>query len=302
MAEFYNIKSISEVHNFLGIEKPLHPLITIIYEWPEVNLDFSNLKITSELYLLSLKGKMSKNSFQYGRNSYDFEEGTLVFIAPGQSVSFDHAIEELDNTGWSILFHPDLIRKSQLGKTIKDLTFFDYGVNEALHLSEKEKGFLKGLVEIINQEIDQNLDKHSQDLIIHNLESILKYSNRYFDRQFYTRTNLNKDIVSQFEKFLNKYFSSDELIDKGIPTITKCGEALNMSGSYLSDLLRVETGKGALEHIHTHLIERAKNVLLNSPSSVSQIAFNLGFNYPQHFSKLFKSKTGYTPSEYRKLN
>ena len=201
MADFFHINSISQVHDLFGLKKPLHPLITIIKQWPKVDLDFSNLKITSDLYLLSMKPKMKGTAFQYGRNSYDFEDGTLVFLAPNQVASFTDPIEELDDSGWSILFHPDLIRKSELGKTIKEYSFFNYEANEALHLSDKEKKSLLELVQKIEIEMSQNMDKYSQDLIIQNLESILKYSNRYYDRQFYTRTNLNKDFSSQFASY-----------------------------------------------------------------------------------------------------
>lgn len=300
MNEIYRLKSISQTHQMFGLDKPKHPLITIIRKWPEI--DFENVKITSEFYLLSMKGKMKGTTFQYGKNSYDFEDGTLVFIAPNQVATFDTPIEELDDSGWTILFHPDLIRKSELGKTIKNYSFFNYETNEALHLSDKEKQSLLELVEKIDIELNQNIDKHSQDIIIQNLESILKYSNRYYDRQFYTRTNLNKDFVSKFEQFLQNHFSSSELSEKGIPSIKQCGEALNMSGSYLSDLLKIETGSSAKDHIHSYLIEKAKTTLLNSTSSISEIAFNLGFEYPQHFSKLFKGKVGISPSEYRNLN
>lgn len=302
MSEFYRIKSIAEVHQMFGLTKPVHPLITIIRKWPQVDFDFANVKITSDMYLLSMKGKMSSTSFQYGRNSYDFEEGTLVFLAPNQVASFAEPIEEMDDSGWTILFHPDLIRQSELGKTIKNHSFFDYEANEALHLSDKEKTFLKDLVEKIDLEMNQNMDKYSQDLIIQNLSTILKYSNRYYDRQFYTRTNLNKDLVAEFELFLKDYFSSDDLGSKGLPTLAKCGAALNMSGSYLSDLLKIETGRSAKDHIHSFIIEKAKTTLLNSKDSVSHIAYSLGFEYPQHFSKLFKSKTEMSPSEYRNLN
>jgi len=244
----------------------------------------------------------ASSSFKYGKNSYDFEEGTLVFMAPNQVASFEDPIEEIDDSGWNILFHPDLIRKSSLDETIKDFSFLNYEANEALHVSEKEKQFLKEMVDNIEIEMNQNIDKHSQDLIIHNIETILKYSKRYYDRQFYTRTNVNKDIVGEFEKFLTTYFSSDELTEKGIPSLTQCGEALNLSGSYLSDLLKIETNRSAKDHIHSFIIEKAKTILLNSSSSISEVAFGLGFNYPQHFSKLFKNKTGKSPSEYRILN
>jgi AraC-like DNA-binding protein len=302
MTDFHRIKSVSEVHQFLGLNAPDHPMITVIRQWPEVDFDFENTKLSSDLFLLSMKGKIKGTTFRYGRNSYDFEEGTLVFMAPDQIVSFANPIEELDDSGWTIMFHPDLIRKDGLGKSIKEYAFFSYDVNEALHLSEKEKQFLIDLVGKIDQEINQNMDKHSQDLIIQNLETILKYSKRYYDRQFYTRTNLNKDFVAQFEHFLETYFSSEELQENGIPTISSCGEALNMSGSYLSDLLKLETGRSAKDHIYGYLIEKAKTALLSSNDSVSQIAFKLGFEYPQHFSKLFKVKTGLNPTEFRSLN
>ncbi|MFK8046667.1 MAG: helix-turn-helix domain-containing protein [Crocinitomicaceae bacterium] len=302
MTDFYHIKSISEIHKVFGLEKPLHPLITIIRKWPETDFDFSKVRVSSDLHLMSMKGKMDRTTFQYGKNSYDFNDGTLVFIAPNQVAAFTEPIEELDDSGWTILFHPDLIRKSELGKTIKNYSFFNYETHEALHLSEKEKQSLFELVNKIDIELNQNMDKHSQDIIIQNLESILKYSKRYYDRQFYTRTNLSKDFVIEFEQYLHSYFSSSELIEKGLPSIKQCGEALNMSGSYLSDLLKLETGSSAKDHIHSHLIEKAKNTLLNSSKSISEIAFGLGFEYPQHFSKLFKGKVGLSPSEYRNLN
>ena len=302
MADIYRIKSISEVHQMFGLDKPKHPLITIIRKWPQIDFDFGNVKLTSELYLLSMKGKMKGTTFQYGKNSYDFDDGTLVFLAPNQVASFEDPIEELDDSGWTILFHPDLIRKSELGKAIRNYSFFNYETNEALHLSDKEKKSLFELVKKIDLELNQNIDKHSQEIIIQNLESILKYSNRYYDRQFYTRTNLNKDFVSKFEQYLQSYFSSSDLSEMGIPSVKQCGEAMNMSGSYLSDLLKIETGSSAKDHIHSYLIEKAKTTLLNSNSTISEIAFGLGFEYPQHFSKLFKGKVGFSPSAYRNLN
>ena len=302
MADIYRIKSISEVHQMFGLDKPKHPLITIIRKWPQIDFDFGNVKLTSELYLLSMKGKMKGTTFQYGKNSYDFDDGTLVFLAPNQVASFEDPIEELDDSGWTILFHPDLIRKSELGKAIRNYSFFNYETNEALHLSDKEKQSLFELVKKIDLELNQNIDKHSQEIIIQNLESILKYSNRYYDRQFYTRTNLNKDFVSKFEQYLQSYFSSSDLSEMGIPSVKQCGEAMNMSGSYLSDLLKIETGSSAKDHIHSYLIEKAKTTLLNSNSTISEIAFGLGFEYPQHFSKLFKGKVGFSPSAYRNLN
>lgn len=305
MNDIIHINDIAEVYSFLESESPLHPLIAIIRRWPKSKVDLSKVKFTSDLYYMAMKREVS-GSFHYGRNSYDFREGTMLFIGPGQVASFSHAEEfrdvETESDGWTILFHPDLIRKSKLGELIHNYSFFGYDTNEALHLSEKERKFINTLVDTIDDELQQNMDRHSQELIIQNLETILKYSERYYDRQFYTRSNINKDIVTRFDNYLRAYFESEELEEKGIPTIDVCGEALNMSGPYLSDLLRTETGKSAKDHIYAQLIERSKNSLLNSSEPVSQIAYQFGFEYPQNFSKLFKSKTGMSPTEYRNLN
>jgi len=295
------IDSISQAHKFLGLEKPKHPLITIYRHTPQIIANTIDLGFSSSLYYIAMKDSI-KGSLQYGRNSYDFQEGMMLFIAPYQVYTTPEKVETDDkNLGWSILFHPDLIRKSNLGKIIDEFSFFDYEVSESLHLSNKEKQTINDLCEKIENEIDQNIDRHSQELINVNLESLLKYCKRYYERQFYTRTNLNKDYITRFEKYLKTYFSSNELIEKGIPTIQQCGSALNMSGSYLSDLLKAETGKSAREHIHLRLVNKAKSVLLNTNKSVSEIAYLLGYGYPQNFSKTFKSKTGLSPTEYRKL-
>jgi AraC-like DNA-binding protein len=301
MTDFFHIKSISEVHSLFGLPAPLHPLITIVKEWPQVDIDFKNIKMTSDLYVLGMKGNV-KGTFKYGRNSYDYEEGTLVFMAPNQVARFDNIDSETDSNGWDIFFHPDLLRKCELGKLIKDYSFFNYGLSEALHISDKEKLMLTDLVKRIELELTQNIDKHSQELILSNLDSILKYCSRYYGRQFYTRTNLNKDYIVRFEQFMENYFTSKDLSEKGMPSVIACGEALNMSGSYLSDLLKLETGRSVKDHIHSYIIEKAKTILLSSDFTVSQVAYDLGFEYPQHFSKLFKTKTGYSPSDYRNLN
>jgi len=300
MSIFYHIKSISEVHDFLSIKPPDHPLITIIREWPMVEFDFANTKMTSDLYIVGLKG--GSGTIGYGRNSYDFDKGTMVFTAPKQALTFDSNTDYSSYKGWTILFHADLIRKSVLGSEIDKFSFFDYSVNEALHISEKENNILTDFVQHIEIEINQNIDKHSQELIITNLQSILKYCQRFYDRQFFTRTNLNKDYVVLFEKYLENYFDSKKLTEKGIPTVAHCGEALNMSARYLSDLLKVETGRSAKDHIHDLIIEKAKTLLLGSSTSVSEVAYGLGFDYPQHFTKLFKLKTGLNPTDFRTLN
>lgn len=300
MSKIYNIKTISEAHKLLGIEKPFHPLISVFRHKPKMNLDIQDVSITFDMYLISLKDGI-KGAIDYGRNSYDFVEGTLLFLAPNQVVKITDA-PIIDLNGWSIFFHPDLIRKSELGKSIQQYSFFDYDVNEALHLSDKERIALTEIVYNIERELKQNLDRHSQELIIHNLESILKYSNRYYDRQFLTRSNYSKDYISRFEQYLKSYFASNQPIENGIPNVSQCGKAMNMSGHYLSDMLKSETGKSAKEHIHLHLVNRAKSSLLNSPNTISEIAYSLGFDYPQHFSKVFKEKVGLSPTEYRNLN
>lgn len=300
MSDIIHIKSISQLHQLLNIEKPLHPLISVVRHTKEMNLNFGNARFNSDLYFISLKENI-KGSFKYGRNDYDFEEGTLLFVAPGQITGTNNNMEP-DLGGWSIFLHPNLIRKSPLANTISNYHFFNYEIHEALHLSEKEKNNLTECVLKIEQEIHQNIDKHSQELIIHNIEAILKYGLRYYDRQFATRTNQSKDHISKFENFLRHYYNQHQQIESGIPTVDICGKAMNMSGKYLSDLLRAETGKSLLEHIHLFVIDKARTSLLSSNLSVSEIAYSLGFDYPQHFSKLFKTKTGFSPSEYRNLN
>ncbi|MRX64734.1 helix-turn-helix domain-containing protein [Maribacter luteus] len=303
MESIININRISEVHKVLELQSPQHPLISIFSTSDNPNVEVHNGKYRVNLYMISLK-TMKSCEMLYGRNSYDYQEGTLIYTAPGQVIAFEAGQENSveKEEGWTIVFHPDLIRHSNLAQTISEYLFFDYGTHEALHVSEKEKRILLELINNIKREISDNIDKHSQELININLESLLKYSNRFYDRQFYTRTNLNKGYLVRFEKFLKDYFASGLLINQGLPTVQQCGEALNMSGYYLSDLLKVETGKSTKEHITLYMVEQAKTKLLGSNSSVSEIAFDFGFEYPQHFSKLFKSKTGYSPSEYRTLN
>jgi AraC-like DNA-binding protein len=301
MTEIIQLKTIAELHRFFGVDKPLHPLISISWHKADQKFDFGEIRVTSDLYQISMKGDM-RGAFTYGRNSYDFEEGTLVFTAPGQVASFRQSDFELSNSGWSLTFHPDLIRKSELGRTIKDYSFFDYAVHEALHVSEKESNILTDLVKKVEIELQQNIDDHSQDLMIVIISAILKYCRRYYNRQFHTRTNLNKDLIVRFEQYLETYFASNDLLERGLPTVTQCGEALNMTGSYLSDLLKLETGKSALTYIHAYVIEEAKTLLLNTNDSVGEVAYRLGFQYQQHFSKLFKAKTGVSPSDFRNTN
>jgi AraC-type DNA-binding domain-containing proteins len=296
----YKIHSISEMHNLLEIGKPNHPLISVVRHTPDMRLDFEDVRFAMDLYFISLKEKIA-GTFVYGRNAYDFQEGTMVFTAPGQVIQSQGKAEP-DLGGWSIVFHPNLIRRSHLGNTMSLYSYFQYGLHEALHLSEREKQNLSDLVKNVEREIDMNTDRHSQDLIIHNLETILKYCLRYYNRQFSTRTNQNKDVIIAFEQYLDSYFarvdrrhsawmrdSSGELMHldgvDSVPSVEDCGRAMNMSGRYLSDMLKAETGKTVLEHVHYALIERAKTILLNSNFTVSEIAYAMGFKYRQYFNK-----------------
>jgi AraC-like DNA-binding protein len=239
----------------------------------------------------------------YGRNSYDYEDGTLIFVGPGQTlqIAIDEDNPTSDYDSWTLLFHPDLIRRSELGKKIDAYTFFTYNVNEALHLSDDEKRTLEEIISRIEKEYSRSIDRHSQELIVSQIKLLLDYCTRFYERQFHLRSNLNKDIVSEFEQLLKDYFNSDNPSKNGIPSVKYFGEALNLSPYYLSDLLKKETGRNTQEYIHDYIIERAKTALLNSNDPVSQIAYDLGFEYPQHFSKVFKNKTGMSPKEFRKV-
>jgi AraC-like DNA-binding protein len=304
MAKEFIINSISQAHHSMGLPAPKHPLVTVV-QTKDFNSkqDFTGIKIINNLYQITLKQHGCGN-LSYGKNSYDYEEGTLVFTSPGQVTMFEGEMPEEDdsNTGWILAFHPDLIRKSILADKMSQYSFFNYEVNEALHLSAEELNTIEDLLDKIVIEYSQNLDKHSQNLIISNIELLLDYCTRFYDRQFYTRSNVNLDYVSKFEKSLKKYFDTGQVYGKGLPHVRFLAQDLNLSSNYLSDLLKKETGKTAQEHIHLFVIEKAKNKLLNSKNSISEIGYSLGFEYPQHFSNLFKSKTGMSPSEFRNLN
>lgn len=302
--ESYTINTISQAHQAMGLPNPKHPLVTVVNTKDfNTKLDFNGVKIISNLYQITLK-QLGCGNLYYGKNSYDYEQGTLVFTAPGQVTMFEGELptENETNKGWILAFHPDLIRKSTLSEKMDNYSFFNYDVNEALHLSQEELNTIEDILKKIVKEYSQNIDKHSQNLIISNIELLLDYCTRYYDRQFYTRTNLNTDIVSKFERLLKAHYQKDAANHVSIPSVQYLANELNFSSNYLSDLLKKETGKTAQEHIHLFVIERAKNALLSSELSISEIGYSLGFEYPQHFSNLFKSKTGLSPSEYRRLN
>lgn len=291
------IKSISEMHRLLRLEPPKHPLITI-FNWEDIRPEVKSpgMPVSFDFYLVSQK-ELPCGELKYGRNTYDFGEGTMMFIGPGQVMS---STIDSEPSGWALFFHPDLIRKTALGQKMNEFSFFKYDVNEALHLSEKEKGIVKGIVDQIREEYSGNIDTFTQDLIVSQLELLFNYAQRFYSRQFITRTAHNSDLVSRFESELKEWFDSEKPKEIGLPSVKICAEALGMSPDYLSDMLRQETGKNAQEHIHYVVIDRAKNELLSSSHTVSEIAYALGFEYPQYFSKLFKKKVGMTPAQFRK--
>ncbi|TFB30283.1 AraC family transcriptional regulator [Pedobacter alluvionis] len=299
--DIINVKSISQLHGIFGFGKPTHPLISIIdvstWEIPE---QFIGVKYTSELYIIGLKDKSC--GLQYGRNPYDFDEGVLFFTAPDQvqSVSKGQQINEIQ--GWMLFFHHDLIRNTPLGRTIEDYQFFTYDVHEALHLSDAEQETITGCKLMIQNEISERIDNHSQTVIASSLELLLNLSRRYYERQFNTRSAQNSDVVSQFHSLLNSYFKSGKFVETGIPSVEYFSDKIHLSGNYLSDLLKKETGYTIKDHVNNFIIEKAKTLLLSESETVSGIAYSLGFNYPHYFNRLFKSKTGMTPQEYRKLN
>ena len=296
-----NIKSISQLHAFLGLGKPLHPQITVIDVAdtfiPEYGI---GMKIIYNMYMVSLKEKSC--GVEYGRNTLDFDEGVMSFSAPGQVYRPTKTYDKGDINGWMLFFHPDLIRNSSLGEQIEAYSFFNYEVFEALHLSEREEGTMNLCIDNIKSEYEQRIDNHSQRVIVTNIELLLNYCLRYYERQFNTRTSQNKDIVSQFERELKLYFQQDLQLKNGLPSIQFFAEKACLSQHYFSDLLKKETGRAPKDHINEYVVEKAKTLLLGSEDTVSAIAYDLGFNYPHYFTRLFKAKTGVTPMEYRSQN
>lgn len=296
-----HITSINQLLEGSGFGKATHPLIAIIDTADIVfGEKMQGLKISSDLYSIALKD--ASCGLDYGRNPYDFNEGVLYFSAPKQVFTVSKIQKLNDVKGWMLYFHPDLIRNTALASQIDDYTFFNYEVNEALHLSEKEQAVLNNLVHLIENEINERIDNHSQQVLVSNIELILSYSQRFYERQFNTRSAQNTDIVSKVESLLKNYYKANELIDTGQPTIEYLANECHLSSNYLSDLLSKETGRSAKDHINDFLIEKAKNLLISSTDSISGIAYTLGFNYPHYFGRLFKKKTGKTPQEYRQLN
>lgn len=295
----YRVKSLADLHDFAGFEKPRHPLISVV-DYSKIKNDNTpeSGRFVCEFYSINFKNNCS---FHYGRQFFDHKEGTLLCTAPEQIIHMHKTEKQYNVAGWGLFFHPELIRHSDLGKKISEYTFFKYDEYEALHLSTHEENTLTTIITLIEQEYQTNIDGHSNQLLISNLELLLNYCKRFYDRQFITRTNSNKDVIAKFEQFLIEYYTTRGPKTAGLLTVKYCAEKMNLSPNYFSDLLKSETGKTAQEHIYFHLLERVKNLLLSTNNTINEIAFELGFEYPQNLTKLFKNKVGITPSQYRKI-
>ena len=303
MEKLFRFDTVSD-YNALNNHETLHPLVSVI--------DFSkanprswehekSVRINYGLYCIFLKD-FKGCDIKYGRNYYDYQEGTLVFVAPGQMMVVETDGQVYQPKGYALVFHPDLIRGTSLAKSIEEYNFFSYNANEALHLSERERQIVMDCFSKIEFELHQNIDKHSKKLIASNIELFLNYCERFYDRQFLTRDKVNIGIIEKFEELLNSYFSSDKPQNIGLPSVTYCAEELHLSANYFGDLIKKETGKSAKEYILSKIIDVAKNKIFAANKTVNEIACELGFKYPQHFSRMFKHETGYTPNEYRSMN
>jgi AraC-like DNA-binding protein len=303
MSVFIHLQSISDVFNFFQLDQPIHhPLIAVV-DFSQVNeCIVDETKISTGFYALIFKN-YNRNNIKYGRKIVDFQDGNLICLAPNQIIEMDTDVVKMDNMlGWGVFFHPDLIRNTSLNDKMKDYSFFSYEISEALHLSEKEKQVLYDCVQKLEAESQENIDVHSQAIIVSTIELLLNYCSRFYGRQFITRKSTNNFVVAQVERILSEYFNWNNINEKGLPTVKYLAEQVYLSPGYLSDLLKKETGKNAQDHIHFYLIEEAKNILLSTDRSVGEIAYALGFEYPQYFNKLFKQKTGKTPVEFRNMN
>jgi AraC family transcriptional activator of pobA len=286
-------------YNAYNNNETLHPLVSVI---DQSKADRRlNARQNFGFYTVFLKD-IKCGDLKYGHNYYDYEEGTLVFVGPGQVIGIENNGEYYYPKGYTLVFHPDLLKGTQLGKHISDYTFFSYDIHEALHLSESERKIITDCLASIKFELQHAIDKHSKTLITNNIELFLNYCLRFYDRQFITRDVAHKGTLHRFEDLLNEYFLSDKPQTIGLPSVSYCADNLNLSANYFGDLVKKETGKSAQEYIQLKLMDVAKEKIFDKTKSVSEIAYELGFKYPQHFTRLFKQRVGHSPNEYRVLN
>ena len=292
MDKILNLDSVDLYNKLYGLET-LNPLVSVI-DLNKATSSVDLIRFNYGIYALYLK-----LDIKYGRQTYDYQEGTIVCFAPGQTAETNPTTDKVQVNAHGILFHPDLLRGTSLGKSIKKYTFFSYEVNEALHLSEEERSIVMDCLKIIRMELEHGVDKHSKTLLVNHIELLLNYCMRFYERQFITRGKTNRDVLTRFENLLDEYFESALAEQDGLPTVKYFADKLCLSSNYFGDMFKKETGKSPQEYIQEKVIELAKERISDTADTVSQIAYSLGFQYPQHFCRLFKKRVGYTPSEYR---
>ena len=296
MDKILNLDSVDLYNKLYGLET-LNTLVSVI-DLNKATSSVDLIRFNYGIYALYLKLEKACD-IKYGRQTYDYQEGTIVCFAPGQTAETNPTTDKVQVNAHGILFHPDLLRGTSLGKNIKKYTFFSYEVNEALHLSEEERSIVMDCLKIIRMELEHGVDKHSKTLLVNHIELLLNYCMRFYERQFITRGKTNRDVLTRFENLLDEYFESTLAEQDGLPTVKYFADKLCLSSNYFGDMFKKETGKSPQEYIQEKVIELAKERISGTADTVSQIAYSLGFQYPQHFCRLFKKRVGYTPSEYR---
>ena len=296
MDKILNLDSVDLYNKLYGLET-LNPLVSVI-DLNKATSSVDLIRFNYGIYALYLKLEKACD-IKYGRQTYDYQEGTIVCFAPGQTAETNPTTDKVQVNAHGILFHPDLLRGTSLGKSIKKYTFFSYEVNEALHLSEEERSIVMDCLKIIRMELEHGVDKHSKTLLVNHIELLLNYCMRFYERQFITRGKTNRDVLTRFENLLDEYFESALAEQDGLPTVKYFADKLCLSSNYFGDMFKKETGKSPQEYLQEKVIELAKERISDTADTVSQIAYSLGFQYPQHFCRLFKKRVGYTPSEYR---
>lgn len=299
MDKIINLENVDLYNSLYGLET-LHPLVSVV-DLTKATRTVNHIQMNYGIYALFLK-EAKACDIKYGRQNYDYQEGTIVCFAPGQTVGVSTSEDEINPPVYGIVFHPDLIRGTSLGKSIKNYSFFSYAVSEALHLSDQEKEILKDCLRKISIELEHAIDKHSKALIAMNIELLLNYCMRFYERQFITRNAANKDALTKFEELLDDYFRSDLPLQNGLPTVKYFADKIYLSPNYFGDMVKKETGKTPQEHIQLKIIELAKERIVATEDTFSQISYALGFQYPQHLSRFFKRRVGCTPNEYRLQN
>jgi len=301
MNDIIDLVTVNDYCSGLGLST-LHPLVSVV-DFSDTNWPPKGRSKAVRYHFYGVFLKQGQNCIlSYGRQNYDYQDGTLVFVEPRQIVNITNIDTTIKPTGHALIFHPDLLLGTELGKSMEKYSFFSYELYEALHMSEKERQIILDCFAKIKFELTQGIDKHTKNVVVSNIELLLKYCDRFYDRQFITRDNSNKGILEKFEGLLKRYYKSDKPRTIGLPSVSYFADELNLSANYFGDLIKKETGISAQEYIQSKLIDVAKTKIFDVDKSISEIAYDLGFKYPQHFNRLFKQKVGLTPNEYRSLN